>query len=131
MLWFTFGTQNLERKVTPKVLGSHWTDNSLFLALLMGLLSRYSEMFAFGSQDGKTKVWRTSNGQCLLRLENAHFQAITSVALSPDGSQLLSTSYDGTASCYLFLFKKDFSYPLCCTSVAFHHKLHGIEMFQR
>lgn len=36
-------------------------------------------------------------GHCFRRLECAHFKGVTSVVFSRDGTQLLSTSFDGTA----------------------------------
>ncbi|GKD23813.1 suppressor of mec-8 and unc-52 protein homolog 1, partial [Tanacetum coccineum] len=58
---------------------------------------RDSKMLASGSQDGKIKVWRIRNDQYLRRLKNAHSQGVTSGSFTQDGSQILSTSFDGTA----------------------------------
>ncbi|KAJ7015297.1 hypothetical protein NC653_004568 [Populus alba x Populus x berolinensis] len=60
--------------------------------------SRDSEMLASGAKDGRIKVWCIRTGQCLRCIQCAHSQGITSLAFSCDGSQLLSASFDNTAS---------------------------------
>ncbi|KAG0205833.1 Serine/threonine-protein kinase smu1 [Mortierella sp. GBA30] len=58
--------------------------------------SKDSEMLASGAQDGKIKVWRIQTGQCLRRYSPAHQGGVTSVCFSPDGTQVLSASFDLT-----------------------------------
>ncbi|KAF9910775.1 Serine/threonine-protein kinase smu1 [Linnemannia zychae] len=56
--------------------------------------SKDSEMLASGAQDGKIKVWKIQTGQCLRRYSPAHQGGVTSVCFSPDGTQILSASFD-------------------------------------
>ncbi|KAG0363928.1 WD40 repeat-containing protein SMU1-like protein [Gamsiella multidivaricata] len=58
--------------------------------------SRDSEMLASGAQDGRIKVWKIQTGQCLRRYSPAHQAGVTSVCFSPDGTQVLSASFDLT-----------------------------------
>ncbi|KAG0266594.1 Serine/threonine-protein kinase smu1 [Mortierella polycephala] len=58
--------------------------------------SKDSEMLASGAQDGKIKVWKIQTGQCLRRYSPAHQGGVTSVCFSPDGTQVLSASFDLT-----------------------------------
>ncbi|KAI9239861.1 hypothetical protein MVEG_05303 [Podila verticillata NRRL 6337] len=58
--------------------------------------SKDSEMLASGAQDGKIKVWKVQTGQCLRRYSPAHNGGVTSVCFSPDGTQVLSASFDMT-----------------------------------
>ncbi|KAF9966500.1 Serine/threonine-protein kinase smu1 [Mortierella alpina] len=58
--------------------------------------SKDSEMLASGAQDGKIKVWRIQTGQCLRRYSPAHQAGVTSICFSPDGTQVLSASFDLT-----------------------------------
>ncbi|PWA68415.1 transducin family protein / WD-40 repeat family protein [Artemisia annua] len=81
-------------------------------AVLCIEFSRDSEMLVSGSQDGKIKVWRIRNSQCLRRLENAHSQGVTSVSFTRDGRQILSTSFDGTARPFLLINCSCISYTI-------------------
>ena len=65
--------------------------------ILCSAFSRDAELLATGSRDGMIKVWRVTTGQCVKKLPKAHPQGITSVTFSRDGSQVLTTSFDGTA----------------------------------
>eukprot|EP00494_Astrolonche_serrata_P032842 UN33111 len=56
--------------------------------------SRDSELIASGSKNGKIKIWRLFTGDCVMRFDNAHQQAVTSVAFNRDGTQVLSSSLD-------------------------------------
>lgn len=58
--------------------------------------SKDSEMLASGAQDGRIKIWKIQTGQCLRRYSPAHQGGVTSVCFSPDGSQVLSASFDLT-----------------------------------
>ena len=39
--------------------------------------SRDSELIVSGSKDGKIKIWRLFTGDCLVRFDNAHTEAVT------------------------------------------------------
>ena len=58
--------------------------------------SASGELIASGSRSGELRVWKASSGLCLRRWEKAHAASVSSVALSRDGSQLLSSSHDGS-----------------------------------
>merc|ERR1711907_686303 len=45
--------------------------------------------------DDTVKVWATSTGSCLHTLEGHRF-SVSSVCMSPDGSQIISGSWDDT-----------------------------------
>ncbi len=51
--------------------------------------------FASGGADGVVRLWRTSDGKCLHRLEG-HTQLVWSVAFHPDGERLVSGGEDRT-----------------------------------
>ena len=57
------------------------------------------DMLASGCQGGCIKVWKTATGVCLQKFSTAHNGAVTSVAFNKGGSQVLSTSLDGTIKC--------------------------------
>ena len=57
------------------------------------------EMLASGCRGGCVKVWKVTTGACLRKFPTAHSGGITSVSFSKEGSQVLSTSLDGTIKC--------------------------------
>ena len=64
---------------------------------VLGLaISRKNHLLASASDSGQIKVWQVENGQCIKTFEQAHTQGITSLAFHPDGTQVLSASFDGT-----------------------------------
>ena len=63
--------------------------------ILCSSFTRDSEYLATGAKDGMIKVWRLSTGACVRKIAKAHSQGITSLTFSRDGTQLLSTSFDG------------------------------------
>ncbi|KAF9433925.1 Serine/threonine-protein kinase smu1 [Entomortierella beljakovae] len=65
-------------------------------AVLSLAFSKDSEMLAAGAQDGKIKVFKIQTGQCLRRYSPAHQGGVTSICFSPDGTQVLSSSFDLT-----------------------------------
>lgn len=64
-------------------------------AVLSLSFSPDSETLASGGQDGKIKIWKVRTGQCVKRIAPAHAQGVTSLFFTPDGTQILSTSFDG------------------------------------
>ena len=54
------------------------------------------DMLATGSETGQVKVWKLLNGVCLRRFDNAHSQAVHSIAFSRDSTQVLTASFDET-----------------------------------
>lgn len=51
---------------------------------------------ATGCVDGKVRVWDSLSGNCL-RTFSGHSDVIQSLAMSKDGTSLVSVSTDGTA----------------------------------
>ena len=54
------------------------------------------ELLGSGGRSGELRVWRVQSGVCLRKWPRAHSTGVTSVAFVRDGSQILSSSHDGT-----------------------------------
>ena len=65
-------------------------------AVLCGCFSKDGDFLATGSHSGQIKVWKLTTGACMRKYQ-AHSQGLTSLQCTKDNTQLLSTSYDGTA----------------------------------
>jgi WD40 repeat protein len=60
---------------------------------------KLSRIFISGSTDASIRVWATTSTECLLVIQ-CHSGPVHSVALLPDGSQILSGSEDGTITLF-------------------------------
>lgn len=61
----------------------------------VGLRTSSGDLWAVGTADGRISVGSVAQGKTLASWQ-AHQAAVTGLAFSPDGSYLLSCSYDGT-----------------------------------
>lgn len=59
----------------------------------MGVSDR---LFISGHNDGVLRIWDLSNSTPIKELKDIHTDAITSVALMPDGNRILTNSMDNT-----------------------------------
>lgn len=57
------------------------------------------KFIASGGEDGKVKVWTSSNGFCFVTFTE-HKGAITGLSFSPNGQALFSSSLDGTVRAF-------------------------------
>ena len=67
-------------------------------AILCMNFSSKGEYMVTGTQDGSIKIWRLATGECVKQFPSVHSKGVTSVSLSKDDSQVLSSSFDGTAA---------------------------------
>lgn len=67
------------------------------VAILCSTFSKDGNYLATGSQDGQLKVWKISTGACIRKFAQAHSSGITSVCLTKNNMQVLTTSFDMTA----------------------------------
>lgn len=68
-------------------------------AVLACAFASDSELLATGSQDGKVKVWRISDGVCVRKFPHAHSEGVTALCFSKDSTQLASGSFDHIVRC--------------------------------
>lgn len=54
------------------------------------------DLLAVGGEDGKLQVWHIESGECLMAVDDAHLQTITSLKFTTDSSLIVSASGDGT-----------------------------------
>ncbi len=64
-------------------------------AIWSAVFSPDGQYFASAGVDGIVRIWRTSDGECVQRLEG-HTQLVWSVAFHPDGQRLVSGGEDRT-----------------------------------
>ena len=81
-LWDVASGEELPQPRLPRICGADLSPDAATLAL--------------GTQNGSVGLWDTSTCRNR-RVLNAHTRKVSSVAFSPNGKQLLSASYDGTA----------------------------------
>ena len=66
-------------------------------AVASAAISPDGKLVATGSWDHSAKIWDVATGHAIRKLDGGHAGYINSVEFSPDGSELLTASDDGTA----------------------------------